>query len=143
MKPTPVFAGVIKNGKLNLKQRDKFMEYLKKLEGDVDVSVKLHKLSRSDKQRKYWWAVVIPAVQQFEGLQDEDEANEHLKFWYNPRVIHLKDGKEEKVGMSIEHEKTNKVEAICSQILKDYSTVGLFIPKPNETQYNWLDEQNL
>lgn len=55
-----IFSAVIKNGKMVLKERIRFIQHLSSLEEKaVDVIVRKHKKKRSNQQNKYYWAAVV------------------------------------------------------------------------------------
>ena len=56
---TPVFYGQVKNGKLLLNKRDILDEYLKSLDGDVELIVRKKQKQRSNPQNAYFHGVVI------------------------------------------------------------------------------------
>jgi len=127
---TPTFYGQVKEGKLILDKRDEFDLWLGTLEDDVRVDIKVGKATRSDKQRKYYWGVIIQILAPELNL-DPSEANEWCKQHFNNKVISIK-GNEVEIGMSIENETTDRVEEIYREIRMWASSVGIFVAEPNE-----------
>ena len=128
---TPTFTGEIQDGKLVIKHRNQFDLFVSSLEGKVEIQVKPYKSTRSDRQRRYYWAVIIPAICQATGY-DLSEANEFLKWWFNPKIKTFK-GQEIRFGSSIEAEKTDRVEEIYREIREWASAeLHIFVPEPNE-----------
>jgi len=134
MKP-PVFWGQIKDGKLTIENKDQYDLWISSLEGDVRVDIKVSKMTRSDRQRRYYFVEIVKNLIYPLGVADEDEANEWLKDHFNNRIIKVR-GEETEIGMSIEAEKTDKVEEIYRKIRQWASReLGVFLREPNEEDY--------
>lgn len=127
-----VFLAKAKGGTLNFYQGERYHNYLQTLDGDIEVSFKDYKGSRSDRQRRYYWAVIVDMIAEKIG-QSREETNEFIKWWFNPKMIDLPNGEQVRIGSSIESEPIDRVEEIYSSIRQWAGTeLGLFIPLPNE-----------
>jgi len=59
--PTPIFRGLIENGKICLERREDFAGLIQRLDGaEIDLRLSKHRNVRSISQNAYYWAVVIP-----------------------------------------------------------------------------------
>lgn len=58
---TPIFSAVVDDqGKLSLYHPEVFKREVKRLAGKrVDVTVKVHREKRSDRQNRWWWGVAV------------------------------------------------------------------------------------
>lgn len=68
----PIFYGFVQNGELKLDNRPMFADYLKNLQGLVEVVVRKRVKKRTDEQNAYYWAVVIPILAQHFGYNEEE-----------------------------------------------------------------------
>ena len=67
----PVFRGVIKQGNFIPDNRDKYRNYLCAREGRVVECVfRPETKFKSDRERKYYWAVIIPILSEATGYRD-------------------------------------------------------------------------
>lgn len=132
---TPTFLGKVKDGRITWDKPDLLRLWEASLpDGYVVGTIKPKKGTRSDRQRAYYWAVVVPAIAVAKGIGKE-EANEMLKWMFNAIELEI-DGVPQRVGMSIEAETTDRVEEINTNIRNWGATVGVYIPLPNES--DWL-----
>ena len=77
---TPTFRATIKNGTIDVQLKDRFRDYIYKLEGQpVYVTVKKPYPNRSDNQNRYYWGVVVQLIAESTGYTPE-EAHEALKW---------------------------------------------------------------
>ena len=69
---TPIFLGqVLPNGKPDVFERGKFYDYCKNFIGkQIEIIVRMHNCTRSAAQQKYYWAVIIQTVAEFQGEAD-------------------------------------------------------------------------
>ena len=132
MKP-PVFYGNVIEGKFTIDNKEQYDLWISSLEGDVKVELKVSKLTRSDRQRKYYWGVIVRELVPQLNLT-EAEVNEWIKQHFNNRVINV-NGKEVEIGMSIEGEKTDRVEEIYRNVRMWATEIGIYIAEPNEEDY--------
>jgi hypothetical protein len=57
--PIPAFDGEVANGKLTIRNRERFDAYLTTLDGPVRVVVSKRKKNRSDNANRYYWGCVV------------------------------------------------------------------------------------
>ena len=125
---TPVFNGIIRDGKLYLSDRQYFDNYIVTFkDGDkVSVEVKKYHPQRSDQQNKYYWSVIIPILGDFLGY-DKEECHEALK-WHFLKM----EGKIPTVKSTRKLDTSdfsNYIEKICRWAAEEFS---IFIPPPHE-----------
>lgn len=114
------FIGNIEDGKLKLLSQDKFFEQVKKLEGkEITLEIKKKRNAGSDRQRKYFHAVILEKVQIALCLNNLEEAKGVVKYlWKIESTEDLDSAQREKlysevrVWLSVEY--------------------GVFCPLPNE-----------
>jgi len=116
----------------------------------VTVEIKPELPSISEKQRKYYFGVVVAIVMDYHGMT-KDQAHQHLKRSYLPEYEEILDQMiqcEDKGDMknmlvkflalysdlTITTESTWKFERYLKDIRFDYSHHGVFIPLPNEEE---------
>ena len=72
----PVFAGLVKNGKVLLDLRSEFDSYASSFEGKrVQLVLKKYKTQRSNEQNKYYWGVVVKILADYFGYFPEEMHN--------------------------------------------------------------------
>src|ERR1039458_4804938 len=82
---TPIFDGTIRDSKLFLDKGEKFKQYLAGLNGKrVQVTVEKIKHSRTLRQNKYYWSVVVKLIAQHTG-HDPEQIHEALKTMFSPK----------------------------------------------------------
>jgi len=68
-----LFYGKIQRGKINLYEKVKFAQLVKKLEGKlIDLAIEPYKEIRTLSQNKYYWGVVLAELSDFTGFTDEE-----------------------------------------------------------------------
>ena len=95
--------------------------YSKCKEGEeLDIIFQDHKKSRSDRQRRYYFKYIVEVlcVELWgeNNTKSKDKMNDYLKKNFNCEYYITPAGVEEVLGMSIEKERTDKVEKIYEQI---------------------------
>ena len=86
-KPTPIFFGKIKEGKLSLDNRKSFDLYIASFSDcRVEVVVKKERKTRSLSQNAYYWAVIVDMIVQDTG-QDKETIHNWLKTKFNKKTI--------------------------------------------------------
>lgn len=123
----------------------KFYEALKVLPcGRYEVYTCSTTPTRSDRQRKYYFGVVVSLISSHTGYSKE-EVNELLKLKFNLKEIQDIDGKWIKFGGSIEKERKGRVEEIYAAIRQwAAENMDLSIPEPHEvpnSEYVKLDNE--
>lgn len=76
MKLTPIHKGEVKNGVLRFADRLRFDEWLKGLDGTVDVLVRPSRKPRSNQENNYYWGVIVQMIADHLGLSPEDVHHE-------------------------------------------------------------------
>lgn len=130
----PTFLGKVKDGKITWDKPELIKLWENSLpDGYVVGTIKPKKATRSDRQRKYYFGVIVQELALHLGISKE-EANEFCKWWFNPTIITVK-GDEVRIGGSIEAETTDRVEEINKNIREWASAeLGLWIGEPNEAE---------
>ena len=133
---TPIFLGIVKNGKLYVKSQWTFDRYLETLEGNVEVIVRKKRLKRSDRQNRYYWGVIIPLYQEMIGEIDKDIVHNFLRTQFLESWIKIKD-KEYPIVKSTTQLNTKEFEDYCEKCrqLAPQLFEGAYIPLPNEVEY--------
>jgi len=128
------FYGTIKDGKFLCTKTDQFKSTLKELEGQkVEVSVKKDHLTKSDKQRKYYWGCILKILS--ENGDAPEWWHEYFKILFLPIEIHTPSGMMI-VGGSTEKLNTKECEEYHEKIRRWSAVNGATnIPLPNEEQY--------
>lgn len=138
----------IVNNRLVFEDRDRFDEYLIPLEGKtMDLVIKKPVEPRSRKEEKYYHSVVKPMVAEEMSIEPE-EAHEFLRgLLLRVEENHEKYGRYERVKSTTELNKQEyqeywrRVIKWAALPTKDYglgldSGLGLYIPDPNECDYD-------
>jgi len=125
----------VKNGKITFQNREQFDKDLSSNEGKtVFITVREQKNRRSLNLNSYYWAVVVNLVSQDTGY-DKEEAHEVLKSMFLRTRYQIKgiwvDGMKSTTKLS-NQEMTEYIEEV-----KRFATssLGLYIPDPNEVEY--------
>lgn len=69
---TPVFKGIVKNGKLTLTNQAAFLEYVRGLDGEVRLTVGKEEKNRTVDQNKFLWGVCYKALSDWNGNSAEE-----------------------------------------------------------------------
>lgn len=130
---TPIFSAVVDDqGKLSLYHPDVFKREVKKLSGKrVDVSVKVHRETRSTQANRYYWGVVIRLIAEHCGYEP-DEMHEALAF----RFLRIEDDPITGSPRRKRTPKTNTKEfaEYVDQCIRFGAELGVVIPAPNEVE---------
>ncbi len=138
----PIFHGEVKDQKLILKNKEKFLQYLRGLEGkEVTISLGLRKRTRSINQNKYYWGVVLEIFGNALGIDVDDLHEVLISKFLGERVIELvnKDGVKENYSVSQQRTKaleTDEFEDYLEKVRRwAVSNFNIYIPLPNEFDY--------
>jgi hypothetical protein len=125
----------VKNGKITFQDREQFDKDLSNNEGkNVYITIREQKNRRSLNLNSYYWAVVVKLVSNETGY-DKEEAHEILKSMFLRTRYQIKgiwvDGMKSTTKLS-NQEMTEYIEEIKRFAS---SSLGLYIPDPNEVEY--------
>lgn len=85
-RPSPLFSGIVKQGRLVLDQPQKFLVCLAGLEGRrVEVAVRRRHSQRSQNQNAAYWGILIEILSNHTGY-DKDTMHEALKAKFASRI---------------------------------------------------------
>ena len=130
---TPIFYGIVQNGKLKLDKRDRFDKYLNTLKGRVMLTLQRStpKTERSTAQNRYYWAVIVKMVSEEMGIIPDD-AHDFMKRLFLKRGVDFKGKRYEVVGSTTSLD-TIKFEEYTSKC-REWASVelNLVVPLPNE-----------
>jgi len=134
----PIFYGHVKNGKLEIYDKQKFRMWLRELnEKEVEIRVNKYKDKRTNSQNRYYWGVVLEILSDYTGHEPE-ELHEVLKEIMLPKKevkFKLSDGKEviRKISISTAELSTGAFETYLQKIREwAQKRLNCFIPLPNE-----------
>lgn len=126
-----LFWGEVKNGTLTLHNLTRFKNYLKSIEGEVEVAIGKPKRLRTLQQNKYYWGVVL------EVLYKQSEVGYTREEWHNA----LKFKFLRKEGLLPTVESTTKLTTLEFEDYLDrirqwaIEFLDCTIPLPNEVEY--------
>jgi len=125
----------VKNGKVTFQNREQFDNDVSGNEGkNVYITIREQKNRRSLNLNSYYWAVVVRLVSVETGY-DKEEAHEILKSMFLRTKYQIK-------GIWVDGMKSTT--KLSNQEMSDYieevkrfasSSLGLYIPDPNEVEY--------
>ena len=128
--PTPVFVGLVQDGRLHLDYRKQFDAYLKRFDGhEVEVEVRKRRSKRSDKQNRYWWGVLVATLAQHTGYT-ADEMHEALKAKFIARedvTLGLM-----RIGSTAKLNTVDFAELVDKVVLWAAEDLGVVIPLPEQ-----------
>lgn len=131
-KVVPIHKGIVFSGKLKLHNRDKFDDWMKGLQGDVEVIVRKPQQPRSLKENNYYWGVIIKMISEETGAFPDDVHYE-LK-----RMFLKQSGDKIPVLISTTNLSTTDFEEFLSKVrIWAASELGIMIPQPNECEINF------
>lgn len=131
---TPVFTGIIKQGKLTLENPRRYLVHIARYEGKrVEVVVRTPKSQRSTDQNAAYWGIAIEILCDHLGF-DKDAMHDALKIKFASRI----DGK---TGLMVT-ESTAKMDT--KRFMQYYGDIqrwaadflNVYIPDPNECDYS-------
>jgi hypothetical protein len=93
-----VTTGAIKKGRLEVRNRKRFAEQLRRMrDGEVIITVARHVATRSQQQNRWYWGVIVELLSEHTGYTP-DELHEVLKAKFIPKKLALQDGNGEIKG---------------------------------------------
>lgn len=139
MKITPVFPACILKGKIKMSgvDKDKLSVWLKAFKTGtvVDVIIRKHANKSTQKQRGYYFGVVIAILSDHFGYE-LDEMHEELKLKFNPVKSKLSDGRI--IGGSTTELLRDKYfgdeQSYVSRICRWAAGEGVYIPEPKKVE---------
>jgi hypothetical protein len=128
----PVFRGTIKQGNFIPDNRDKYRNYLCAKEGRVIECVfRPETKFKSDKERGYYWAVIIPILCENTGYGDQT-MHEYIKDMFYPKITVL----DKSIPIEGKNMTTIQTEEMHTKIREWASEfLNCYIPLPNEVDY--------
>jgi len=132
-----IHHGTVKCGKFQPEAHTAYLSALGCLEGKrITITVERFRRRRSTRQNAYYWAVIIPMIQEAGGYTTRDEAHDACR-WACLRVERDKGS----FCRSTTVLSTVETEEYYSR-LRQLAAEGFFgdsvwIPEPNETEYNY------
>lgn len=87
-----VASGVIASGRLEIRQRDRFLVALQRMrDGEVFVTVTRRTATRSLQQNRWYWGVIVELLSEHTGYRPE-EIHDVLKAKFLPKRLAIADG---------------------------------------------------
>lgn len=127
---------ILQKHKLDNSSRSDLEGFYKALKGlpwgNYEVYICAEKPTRSERQRKYYFGVIVHILSEHTGYS-KWEMNEQLKDYFNPKNIKDINGRWKTIGGSIEAEKRTKCEEIFERIRQwAFDTLNVVIPLPEK-----------
>ena len=134
-----VASAQVKNGRLFIENRRVFDQQVALLDSRwaLEVSVRRRKATRSLRQNRYYWGVVVEALHQHTGYTPE-ELHDFLKMKFIPKKLAVQDGNgvivdEVVVGGSTRQMNTQSFSEFCETIKQWAATdLDVYIPDADE-----------
>ena len=126
-----IFLGTIQRGNILLQRKEKFIDYLRSLDGkEIELIVRRLKKKRSKQQNRYYWGVVVELLCETTGY-NEEEMHESLK------MLFLKDlTRKIPTLRSTASLTTKEFEKYLARIrMWAAQNLGCSIPEPNEVEF--------
>ena len=130
---SPIWRCVIDNGKLTILEKGNFDNFIKGFRnGGAELIVRKEKRNRSNKQNKYYWGVILPAIADEIGELIHEDVHNTLKSMFLKKGIDYKGKRLEVIKSTTELSKTEFEEYL--EKCREWSAIelGCLIPKPNE-----------
>lgn len=131
----PKFSGYVQDGKLHLRDPERYKRWVSKLEGErLEVVIKKARAVRSLQQNKYYWAVVIAMIADHCGMDSPEEAHEAMKWQF----LQVRYAKIVTVRSTTSLSKSDMVEYIERIRRWAAAELNLDIPDPHKVDLNSL-----
>jgi len=132
MSLNPKFYGNVTEGKLTFEDKDSFYRYINNLDGRVEIVVKKFFDSRSQRQNRYYWAVVIDTIAKSTG-HTPTEVHDYMR----QRFLTEYDDNSPipKVKSTTDLNTAGFVEYVTNIVRWASSDMGIYIPEPHETDW--------
>lgn len=136
VKIVQTFYGMVKEAKLTIHNLTDFVQYIRQFDGQrVQIKVDQYKDTRSERQNRYYWGVVIKIFADYFGMEPM-EAHEALKWEHLRKRIKDRSGVERYTIKSTAAMKTNEFEDYMAFLRRWGATeFQLDIPEPNEAKF--------
>ena len=92
-----VTTGTVDNGKVSIRNRDAFNAGICALKGEIEITARQIRATRSAPQNRYYWAVIVALLSEHTGYTP-DEVHALLKAKFLPKVLAVQDGNGEIKG---------------------------------------------
>ena len=134
---SPVFWGKVKNAKLDLHDKDKFLLWLVKLEGkDIELRVDKYREKRTDNQNRYYWIVCTIVAE--ETGHDPEEIHEIFKSMFLKTWTKLKHKRIQRIQSTTELNTNLFVDYVDKCIRFAGQELNIFVPLPGEVDLDNL-----
>lgn len=132
-----IFTGISKNGKLIFDQPEAVEEHLRyEVNGKVEIIIRKPQDKRSIPQNNYYWGVIVKMISEEMG-ENQKEVHKMLKFEFLSIVAEIPTGKEYLFIRSTTDLTVSEWEDYMTKCRQWASeNLNMFIPKPNEYDYN-------
>jgi len=127
----PLLYGTVTKGKLVFDYPAQLASHLQRLDGAVQITIEPKKKKRSTAENNYMWGVVIPILAEYFGY-DNEEMHEALKMTF--LKVHS-DGKPDTVKSTAKLSTTEMEDYLSSIRIWASRDYGVFIPEPNEIEW--------
>lgn len=132
-----VATGIVRSGRLEVRQRQSFTAALKRLkDGEVSITIARKRAARSTQQNRWYWGVIVEMLSEHTGFTP-DEMHDVLKAKFLPKKLAVTDGNGEIKGEFVIGGTTtrlNKLEfgEFCEAVRRwAAEDLGLVIPDPD------------
>ena len=129
MKQIPVHPAIVTNGVLRFNDRARFDEWLKGIQGNVEVIVRPPRKPRSKKENNYYWGVIVQMIADHYGVLPE-ETHYELRRMFLRKDNGLKDFAITRSTTELFTYEAEDYYAKCRMWASQ--ELGLYIPLPNE-----------
>lgn len=152
----PKFFGTAKNGHLALDHSDLFREHMRQYDEGTELEMTVAKRSHRRTQgapgestnfNGYYWAVIVRMISDAVGEVNDDDTHYLLQMLFNKRGLTVYDAKIKaerniEIPAGTSEMSGGEFSEYCSKIRtwagipKDQGGLGLYIPEPNEGDYD-------
>lgn len=125
--------GIVKNGHLELANKDWFLDGVKRFQGDVLITIEPDKASRTTQQNRYYFGVIVKILADELGYS-VDEMHEALKW----KFLKIHENELPTVRSTTDLS-TAEFSDYCEKI-KQFAAFELSVVLPDPGQADWLGE---
>ena len=134
--PVPVFGGVVKDGKVRLEERSRFLAYLKAFEGmPIQISIKRRQSQRSLDQNAWAWGVAYPILAAAWGY----DADEHEDLHYGLVAKCFGEHFDKRMGAMVPNKRSSRLSTTefseyMEWLVRYAAKAGVSVPLPGEAE---------